>query len=152
MIKYKLFLLIASSLLLQTTSSPDLPPSDCITKKIIVYIVSHLPPTSPPLNIHCFSKDDDLGYHNLTKNVEYRFAFCVKPLATMFACRFQWNGKDRGFRVFDANWGFKNRCKTESGDGICYYAVQPDGFYFTNVYPPPKKLGILCDWNPNSKC
>ncbi|KAL1542412.1 hypothetical protein AAHA92_26511 [Salvia divinorum] len=151
MIKYSLFLLIASSFLLQATSSPDSPPSNCFTKKYAVYIVSHLPPNTPPLHVHCISKDDDLGYHNLTQNVEYRFAFCVKPLVTMFSCRFQWNGKDRGIHVFEASWG-NNRCDSLSRDGICYYAVQPEGFYFTNVYPPPKKVGFLCDWNPKSKC
>ncbi|KAG6404610.1 hypothetical protein SASPL_136861 [Salvia splendens] len=92
-----------------------------------------------------------MGYHNLTPNVEYRFAFCVKPLSTLFSCRFQWNGKDKGFHVFDAQWGI-NRCEPLGKAGICYYAVQPEGFYFANVYPPPEKLGILCDWNPNSKC
>ncbi|KAL1542411.1 hypothetical protein AAHA92_26510 [Salvia divinorum] len=147
MIKYSLFLLIASLFLIQATSSPDLPPSDCITKGYDVYIVSHLPPNSQPLHIHCISKDDDLGYHNLTPNVEYHFGFCVKPFATMFSCRFQWNGKDRGFHVFDANWVY-NRCKS----GKCYYVVQPEGFFFTDVYPPPKVLGFLCDWNPSSIC
>ena len=147
MIKLNFFLLIASSLLLQATSSPDLPPSNCFTRKIAVYIVSHLPPNSPPLNVHCISKDDDLGYHDLTPNVEYRFAFCVRPFSTMFSCHFKWNGKDKGFHVFDANWG-DNRCEY----GHCYYAVQPEGFYFTNIYPPPKKLRFMCDWNPNSKC
>ncbi|KAG6404609.1 hypothetical protein SASPL_136860 [Salvia splendens] len=164
--KHNLIYLIASCLLLQATSSPDSPPSllpqatsspdsppsdNCFFLKFTIYIVSHLPPKSPPLNVHCFSKDDDLGYHNLAPNVEYRFAFCLKPLATMFACRFKWNGKDKAFHVFDANWD-DNRCKWPGTNGICYYAVANEGFYFTNAYPPPKQLGFLCDWSPNSTC
>lgn len=145
MIKCSFFLLIASSFLLQATA---LQPSNCfLDNKYAVYIVSNLPPNTPPLKVHCFSKDDDLGYHNLTQNVEYRFAFCEKAFSTMFACHFWWNGHDKGFRAYDANWDY-NRCRSA---GICYYVAKSDGFYFTNVYPP-KNLGFLCDWNPNSKC
>ncbi|KAL1542406.1 hypothetical protein AAHA92_26505 [Salvia divinorum] len=144
MIKYSFFLLIASSFLLQPTASQ---PNCFLDNKYAVYIVSNLPPKSPPLQVHCISKDDDLGHHNLTQNVEYRFAFCEIAFVTMFSCRFRWNGHDRGFHVYDANWDY-NRCRSA---GICYYVVKSDGFYFTNVYPP-KKVGFLCGWNPSSKC
>ena len=144
MIKYmSLFLLIASSLLVKATASQP----DCFLAKYAVYVVNNLPTNSPPLQIHCFSKDDDMGYHNLTQNAGYRFAFCEKPLSTMFACSFHWNGNNKGFHVYDARWQV-NRCVRH---GICYYAVKSDAFYFSDSYPP-KNLKFLCDWNPNSKC
>ncbi|KAL1542414.1 hypothetical protein AAHA92_26513 [Salvia divinorum] len=140
MMKYNLFLLIASSLLLQAASSP----SNCFTTKYEVYIRSDLP--SPLLNIHCFSKDDDLGYHDLAPKAEYRFAFCENPLATLFSCHYKWNGKDKKFHAYDATTSY-NRCNK----GICYYIVKPDGFYFSNVYPPNQGR-FLCDWNPTTPC
>ncbi|KAG6402257.1 hypothetical protein SASPL_139134 [Salvia splendens] len=141
MIKSSLVLLIASSLFLQARS--------CFTSKYHVYIVSQLPPNSPPLHLHCFSKDDDLGYHDLSPNVEYSFAFCENPFSTMFACRFRWNGKDKGFHVYDAEWD-ENRCK-DFHNGVCYYVVKEDGFYFGGRYPP-KDFAFLCGWEPNSEC
>ncbi|KAG6382810.1 hypothetical protein SASPL_157481 [Salvia splendens] len=102
---------------------------------------------SPPLNVHCFSGDDDLGYHDLTQNAEYHFDFCEKPFATMFACHFKWNGKDKSFHVYDAAHGGYILCN----NGICYYSVASDGFHFSNVYPPNQGR-FLCDWNPNTSC
>ncbi|KAL1542413.1 hypothetical protein AAHA92_26512 [Salvia divinorum] len=141
MIKYTLFLLIASSLFLHATS--------CILAKYHVYIASNLPTNSPPLQVHCSSKDDDLGYHTLAPGAEYQFSFCENPLATLFSCRFLWNGNDKGFHVYDAKWDH-NRCIIGNRHGVCYYAVKPAGFFFTNKYPP-KELDFLCGWDNNNK-
>lgn len=84
MMKYNLFLLIASPLLLQAILSRSI----CFTIKYDVYIRYSLPAGSPPLNVHCFSGDDSLGYHDLTQNAEYHFDFCENDLASMFVCRF----------------------------------------------------------------
>ncbi|KAG6404612.1 hypothetical protein SASPL_136863 [Salvia splendens] len=102
---------------------------------------------SPPLNVHCFSGDDDLGYHDLTQNAEYHFDFCENAVATMFACHFKWNGKDKSFHVYDARHGGSDLCNK----GICYYSVANDGFHFSNVYPPNQGR-FFCDWNPNTSC
>ena len=140
-INYTLFLFIAFSLLFQATSLPNFPPSKCFIRKFNVYIVSHLPSNSPPLKIHCFSKDDDLGYHDLAPNVEYNFTFGTNPFATMFACRFRWNGKNKAFHIYDANWDEDTkRCIPDTKHEVCYYVVQPEGFYFTNMYPPKERI------------
>ena len=143
MMKYNLFLLIASSLLLQATLSRSV----CITNHYDVYIRNSLPAGSPPLNVHCLSGDDGLGYHDLTQNAEYHFDFCENAVATMFTCHFKWNGKDKGFHVYDARHGGSDLCNK----GICYYSVADDGFHFSNVYPPDQGR-FFCDWNPNSSC
>ncbi|KAL1542374.1 hypothetical protein AAHA92_26475 [Salvia divinorum] len=135
MIKYTLFLLIASSLFLNATA------------KCTLYIASNLPLNSPPLQVHCASKDYDLGYHSLATGEEYILSFDEKPFSTLFTCRFVWNKNNKVFHVYD------ERSKECSETGVRYYAVKPEGFYFTNVYPP-KKLGFQCDWKQNfsSKC
>jgi hypothetical protein len=54
------------------------------------------------LNLHCKSKDDDLGAHLLHHDGNFSFKF--KPLffpfgTTLFFCSFQWNGEE--LRYFD---------------------------------------------------
>lgn len=135
MVQYNLFFLIVSAFLFQTTTS-------CFfVTKYTVFVVNNLPPNSPPLVLHCASKDDDLGYHTVTTNRQFRFSFCDKPLSTLFFCRFRWNGKDKAFQVFNSSW-YQNRCNKND---VCYYAVKSDGFYFSNVYPPVEET-FLSTW------
>lgn len=123
--KYYLFLLIVSSCLLQTTTS-------CVfVPKYTVYVANNLPPNTPPLLLHCASKNDDLGNHTLSINQEFRFAFCEQPLVTLFYCRFQWNGKNLPIDVFNASWK-DNRCRYNH---LCYYGARSDGIYFSVQYP-----------------
>lgn len=132
--KYYFFLLIVSSCLLQTITS-------CFfVHKYAVYVVNNLPPNTPPLFLHCASKDDDLGNHTLPINQHFRFAFCKNAFATLFFCRFRWNGKDKALNVYDSSWKY-NRCQYD----VCYYALKSDGVYFSISYPP-KELTFLSPW------
>lgn len=69
---------------------------------IEVTITSELPGT---LYVHCASKNDDLGNHNLTSNgIGFQFQFCVIPWTTLFYCDFRWNAKKAHINVYNAKW------------------------------------------------
>ncbi|KAL8533141.1 hypothetical protein ACS0TY_009406 [Phlomoides rotata] len=134
MIKYTLLLsLIISSFFLQTRAA-------CIiTKKYTVHIANLLGSNSPPLSVHCRSKDDDLGSHILSIGDDYNWSFCVNPFSTHFSCNFQWNSKDATFDIFKAPW--HGKCYPP----VCFYGVKVDGFYFSHSYPPGS-LDKVLDW------
>ncbi|KAL8518030.1 hypothetical protein ACS0TY_009353 [Phlomoides rotata] len=126
MIKYTLLLLlIISSIFLQTTSAI------CITRTWTVHITNNLPDNSPPLTVHCRSKDDDLGVKTIPVLADYNFSFCINPISTQYSCDFQWNGKAVALEIYKPP--FRGTC---SGP-VCSYTVITDGLYYTNSYPPP---------------
>lgn len=58
---------------------------------------------SAKLTVHCKSKEDDLGAHELAKGAFYEFKFMpdVILLKTQFFCGFQWTGQPlRHFDVY----------------------------------------------------
>lgn len=135
MAKYILLFIIFSSIVVQTMAKR------CVfTKKYWVHVVNNLPPDSPPLHIHCASKNDELGHLTLTTNQDFSFEFCEGVFGTLFFCNMQWNGKDNDFDVFDSTW-YENRCR----HGVCYYSVKSDGIYLADTYPP-KQFRLLLRW------
>lgn len=58
--------------------------------------MNKLPQNSPPLMVHCASKNDDLGNHTLTFNQEFSWKFCEN---------FFWNTLLHS----EATWGKKTR-------------------------------------------
>lgn len=105
-----------------------------------VYIVNNLPQQSPPLMIHCASKNNDLGNHTLYLNQEFYFKFCESFIAvTIFSCQFSWDSKKKDLDVFNAN--SRKLCKT----GLCYWAAKSDGIYFSND-AKTKALQKAYDW------
>lgn len=68
----------------------------------LVAIFNNLPNNDVPLTIHCQSRDDDLGYHNLTVGQSFNFTFRENIFwRTVFYCHFWWHPKDTSFAVFD---------------------------------------------------
>ncbi|GER56938.1 plant self-incompatibility protein S1 family [Striga asiatica] len=50
--------------------------SRCVFGEVVyVAVINNLPLKSPVLTLHCQSKDDDLGYHNLTTNKYFDWSF-----------------------------------------------------------------------------
>ncbi|XP_073282875.1 S-protein homolog 2-like, partial [Primulina huaijiensis] len=91
------------------------------TDDYTIYVANKLPPNSDPLQIHCASKNNDLGFHNLTTNQEFNWSFCTRVFGrTLFFCHFWWGKKDVQFDVFKDSWA--KRC---SGDQ-CYWAAKSD--------------------------
>ncbi|KAK4435875.1 S-protein2 [Sesamum alatum] len=118
-----------------------------LTQKYTVHIENHLPWSSHvhPLHLHCASKDDDLGYHNLTPFGEFSWSFCKNFWdSTLFFCHLWWNSlngtKHKGFNVFDRRWAA--RCIS----GSCYWAANGEGIEFTG-HDPPINWEKIYDWD-----
>lgn len=106
------------------------------TDDFTVYVANKLPPNSDPLRIHCASRNNDLGYHNLTTNQDFHWSFCTSAFGrTLFFCHLWWGMKGVSFDVFKDSWA--KRC---SGDE-CYWTVKDDGIYLSGY----KRH----DWNEN---
>ncbi|EYU27292.1 hypothetical protein MIMGU_mgv1a026865mg, partial [Erythranthe guttata] len=104
-----------------------------------VHIVNKLPINSTfPLNIHCASKDDDLGNHTLNLNDDFNWHFKMNyGLSTMFFCRFKWGSKDQAHEVFNKHIAFYCEGYNEKADGnICLWSIKEDGFWISNEIPP----------------
>ncbi|ESQ36457.1 hypothetical protein EUTSA_v10009662mg, partial [Eutrema salsugineum] len=77
----------------------------------------------PSFTVHCKSKDDDLGVHNVSFKTDYHFKFKTNIWkSTLFFCSFKWKNQFKWFDIFDAvrdqdlcyqcNWTIK-------ADGAC---------------------------------
>lgn len=112
-----------------------------LTNKYEVYVVNNLPTNTPPLRLRCQSKNNDLGYHNLTTNGNFNFHFCEKLDITLFFCHLWWKNKEISFDVFDSKW----RGHPCDKNGVCYWAAKEDGIYFS-VANPPDRLDKVYGW------
>ncbi|ESW11852.1 hypothetical protein PHAVU_008G064000 [Phaseolus vulgaris] len=76
------------------------------------------------LNLHCKSKDDDLGQHLLHINQSFKMSFRTKIFyGTLFFCSFQWgNGPVLHFDVYD-----EIRDQHKCDDDVCKWYVHKDG-------------------------
>ncbi|KAI5648709.1 hypothetical protein M9H77_34714 [Catharanthus roseus] len=102
------------------------------------YIVNGLPDNSQNFQAHIFSGDDDLGYHDLKVNENFRWHFKMSYFGTTkFYAHFWWGkDKERGFAVFDKH--LAPLCG-EVGNltiNICWWLVKEDGFYLANNTDP----------------
>lgn len=112
-----------------------------------VHIVNNLPDNTAPLFIHCKSKNNDLGPHNLLVNNDFNWNFRMNVWeSTLYTCDFSWTTKNIGFVVFDASVAY-SECGNKLTTNICYWSVQQDGFYLANVLiPPPSSLKKMRSW------
>lgn len=95
-----------------------------------VHVVSHLPQDSAPLRIHCASKDDDLGYHNLFPGQDFHWSFCAEFLPiTLFFCHLWWFPKEKAFEVYKESF---TRVRTPQS----WWVAKSDGIYFSNQTHP----------------
>ncbi|KAM7488392.1 hypothetical protein LguiB_025876 [Lonicera macranthoides] len=118
--------------------------------KVQVDVMNGLPPNSPPLIVHCKSKDDDFGNHTLARWGYFYWRFRPAFIAsTLYWCNWYWGSKHAKFNVYDHDDGFaENQCMIK-GEGrkksnVCHWQARADGFYWT------KELGIVQQpKNPN---
>ena len=68
------------------------------------------------LNVHCKSKDDDLGNHVLKGNANFHVTFCVNVWATtLFWCNFNWENSHGGkYNVWWATTLIKDYCNYDN--------------------------------------
>ncbi|XP_043720884.1 S-protein homolog 29-like [Telopea speciosissima] len=98
-----------------------------VDAKLHVYIINDLDP-GLDLDIHCKSKNNDLGDHKLSYGQEYTWSFNQNLFGgTLFWCNFYWvnNGVNlqAGYRVFD-----QHKQPSIFGDDY-FYKVRKDGIY-----------------------
>lgn len=82
-------------------------------EKVKVQITNDMDP-STELDLHCKSKDDDLGIHTLQKGQSYSFKFRVNLFQrTLFFCNFRWKLKggvlNNWLNIYEAT-GPKGEC------------------------------------------
>ncbi|KAF7131941.1 hypothetical protein RHSIM_Rhsim09G0046900 [Rhododendron simsii] len=97
-------------------------------KDIVVHIISRVPKDPTSLQIHCKSKDNNLGMHFLDNGQEFNWTFTPNFIGTtLFFCDFKWGSKFRSFAVYDrringycANLSERQYCSfnsSNSGEG-----------------------------------
>lgn len=113
-----------------------------VFNKYHVHVVNSLPNNNFPLVIHCKSKDNDLGVHNLYVGNDFNWGFHQNVWeTTLFFCHFQWSNKQTSFSVFD-HYLADEICHNTF---VCYWLVKDDGFYLSNVTNPSPDN--LVKWN-----
>lgn len=116
-------------------------------QRYLVRITDQLPNNSSPLRVHCQSKDDDLGYHDLHPSESVHWEFGVNfSGSTLYFCHFWWGKKDAVFDVYTYPWS-KDYC----GNGLlftnkCLWFVQEDGFYVNKIVGKHRGLTKLRSW------
>ncbi|XP_044499382.1 S-protein homolog 24-like [Mangifera indica] len=94
-----------------------------------VHITNSFPNNDQPLYVHCWSRDDDLGEHNLWVNNEFTFRFGKNIFfPTRFDCDFRHGSLSTRFPIFHIDRD-GSKCRRT---GQCYWSVREDGFYFCN--------------------
>ncbi|CAN4120685.1 unnamed protein product [Withania somnifera] len=95
-----------------------------------VHVINKLPSYSPKLQIHCASKDNDLGCHNLTVNQDFNWSFCESFLdKILFFCHFWWGLKEKKIVVFNDPYSCVIGSRNQYVLTNCKWVVRSDGFY-----------------------
>ncbi|KAK9122937.1 hypothetical protein Sjap_012539 [Stephania japonica] len=96
------------------------------------------------LNVHCMSRDDDLGYRVVADGDEFGWNFNVNAIGTtLFYCDVQWEmGTWFHFDVYSASRD-ASRCSSE-----CRWMIQRDGLY---VFNQGKNLWEMTPFQPSRK-
>lgn len=78
------------------------------------------------LTIHCWSKDDDLGFHNLWTRESWTFSFHLDLLfRTKFTRNFRWPGQSHDFPIYKQlrDLIYKESSWEIRPNGPCYYEI-----------------------------
>ncbi|KAK3419661.1 hypothetical protein EUGRSUZ_G00339 [Eucalyptus grandis] len=97
------------------------------------------------VRVHCKSKQDDLGFHDITTMRSWSFSFIPSFLGnTLFFCSFSWPGQFRYFDIYDQN-------RDEMQCSTCIYKISPNGpclldkmtgdFSKCSPWNPPSRMG-----------
>ncbi|WMV48174.1 hypothetical protein MTR67_041559 [Solanum verrucosum] len=122
----EIFLLL---LLLITPLDISLAKKRCVIQtRYEVHVINKLPANTAQLELHCASKNDDLGYHYPAINEDFNWEFC-EFIITLYFCHFWWGSKDKSFDVYDdPSYCVKNG-KNPNLLKCCKWEVRDDGFY-----------------------
>lgn len=110
------------------------------TSRHVIYVRNDLPRDSPPLKIHCASKNNDLGNHDLYPNQNFHWKFCANFFpSTLYFCHFWWGSKNKSFDVYKEKLRSRSTYKS-------WWVAKSDGIYFGNQ-TQPTPLMKKHDWN-----
>ncbi|KAG8371107.1 hypothetical protein BUALT_Bualt13G0052400 [Buddleja alternifolia] len=108
--------------------------STCIRARVYVQVINQLE-DGQRLNVHCQSRDDDLGYHVLDFGSATTWSFTANFWGTtLFYCDVQWDDSNwYHFDVYDADRDYR-RCRSMcrwiiSRDGSLYGYNEESGFW-----------------------
>ncbi|EEF41295.1 conserved hypothetical protein [Ricinus communis] len=93
------------------------------------------------LHVHCKSKDDDLGIHQLPRSQHYSWRFNLNFFATtLFWCYMAPDSNSHAnFKVFWKSGYMDDRCAGHH----CYWVAKDDGAYLRN---PPRPDELQHKW------
>ncbi|OVA18536.1 Plant self-incompatibility S1 [Macleaya cordata] len=106
---------------------------------ITVYVMNDLAPYTT-LNLHCKSKDDDLGEHKLAHGQNFNWTFHINFWqTTLYWCSMWWydsNGQvvQGTFDIYKARRDYARKCRSQ-----CCWFIRKDGLYL-GVYKGDAKL------------
>lgn len=96
------------------------------------------------LFVHCKSKDDDIGEHNLAVGTEISWSFKINFFATtLFWCYTRTDHQHATFNVFWAHAWLEDRCDRKT----CIWTAKDDGFYLKNI--PLNRDELIHKWEPD---
>ncbi|XP_019176851.1 PREDICTED: uncharacterized protein LOC109172157 [Ipomoea nil] len=113
--------------------------------KTTIFLNNQLPQESDVFKVHCFSKDNDLGYHDVSKdNSPFAWSFSENFWGTtLFACHFWWGSKDKAFDVFGGAIHPKIDPTKKFHAGKYYYYVRSDAFYLSHNGNPSEARKVV---------
>ncbi|MFS7975230.1 putative plant self-incompatibility S1 [Helianthus anomalus] len=86
------------------------------------------------IDIHVISGDDDLGHHNITYELGYRFNFCDNIFTqTVFGGDFSHGSQFVHFNVFDSSVEEFIGAQYGQETGV-YWLLKEDGYYLSKEY------------------
>ncbi|KAJ0781254.1 putative plant self-incompatibility S1 [Helianthus annuus] len=97
-----------------------------------VYMYNGIP--NSQIDVHVRSGDDDLGHHNITIDLGYKFSFCESIFDnTLFVGDFIDNSRSAHFHVFDRSIGEIIHCSI-GGHADVYWLLKEDGYYLSREF------------------
>lgn len=98
----------------------------CTYAKVHVHVINRLG-DNKPMNIHCQSNDDDLGYQKVEDGSETTWSFSVNFWGTtLFYCDVQWGDSGwKHFDAYDADRDYDHRCRSE-----CRWMISEEGWLY----------------------
>ncbi|KAI3853432.1 hypothetical protein MKX03_037393 [Papaver bracteatum] len=137
----KSFLVLGSSaaifftlLTLSLFCAPTVDGVDIHIDKKFVFVENVIDPKIA-LTIHCWSSEDDLGWHTLNYTETFSWSFRVNLFeSTKFVCDSSWYDPNKKrnhtarFTSYKANRDFLHHCKND-----CYWSIARDGGYYGGI-------------------
>ncbi|KAL8141239.1 hypothetical protein V2J09_007260 [Rumex salicifolius] len=81
------------------------------------------------VELHCKSKEDDLGLHTLAPTEQFEWGFRTAIFeTTLFFCGASWSLGHKEFDSFKDDPNFEDDC----GGRHCFWKAQEDGLYLYN--------------------